>query len=167
VIPFFCFHLGFGFWVPEARDFGFLDLPCLDGTEPCPSLHDLARLHDQRNEHHERNERIDRMTRVRNVELELPRSRVLRSYSKGDTDMVLIVFQVLKPILHSLLIAESIDFLSLAFNRRLQPAAYKRIAVRLTRVSILPCYFVARWVCDRSWSWSNVFEHLRKRQTKD
>jgi hypothetical protein len=84
------FSSGFRVRFSGARGFGFLGLSCLGDAEPWSSFHDLARLHDQRNKHHERNERIDRMTRVRNVEFELPNSRMLQSYSKGDTDMMLI-----------------------------------------------------------------------------
>jgi hypothetical protein len=72
-----------GIWVrvSGARGFGFLGLPCLGDSESWSSFHGLARLRDG---HDERNEPIDRMKRVRNVEIEFPNSRVLRSCSIGD-----------------------------------------------------------------------------------
>jgi hypothetical protein len=72
-----------GIWVrvSGARGFGFLRSPCLGHAESWSSFHDLARLRDG---HDERNEHIDRMRRVRNIELEFPNFRVLRSCSIGD-----------------------------------------------------------------------------------
>jgi hypothetical protein len=72
-----------GIWVrvSGARGFGFFGLPCLGDSESWSFFHDLARLRDR---HDERNEHIDRMKRVRNIELEFPNSRVLRSCSIGD-----------------------------------------------------------------------------------